>query len=283
MRALPSLLILLLLPGCATPTGTEPASPAHGAAHADVATVESLFPDVHGLAYDAPTATLWVATHTGLQRRVGAGAFERVGPAQDLMGFSRDPASGETFWASGHPATGGNLGAIRSVDGGATWTPVGAAGMDFHAMTATPDALYGFFRGAVHRSTDGGATWEPVSMMPVAAFAHDAGTSTLYAATTTEVRASDDRGETWRTLATLPAYGLAAAGNGTLYAAVKNSGVQKSVDGGATWSATSLDAGTRFVGHVAVARGSVDIVHAASYDGAVWRSDDAGATWRPVR
>lgn len=273
MRALGALLlfITLALAGCAN----APSEDDHGSAHA----AEKLFPDVHGLAYDAESRTLWVATHTGLQKRVADGAWERVGPQQDLMGFSRDPTAATTFWASGHPATGGNLGAIRSTDGGATWTAVGAAGADFHAMAATNDGLYGSFRGAVHRSTDGGVTWEQVALLSAAAFASVEGA--LVASTGTDVRISEDAGESWRALATLPAYGLAAADRATLYVGAPG-GIQKTEDGGSTWTTIELSTGQRAIGHLHVDPDAPATVHAASYDGFVWRSDDAGVTWRAV-
>lgn len=277
MRALALLLIPLLLSGCASSPPEEPPSAPHGASHAGG---EKLFSDVHGLAYDAAMDTLWVATHTGLNRRVGDGAWEAIGPRQDLMGFSRDPARPNVFYASGHPAGGGNLGAIRSEDGGATWNAVGAPGADFHAMIATKDALYGSYRGAVHRSTDQGATWEQRGLLAAAAFASAEGT--LYATTGKEVAASADGGASWRSVASLPAYGLAASGAQTLYVGTPG-GVQKSTDGGRTWSATLLPTGQRVVGHLHVDANAPDILHAASYDGFVWRSDDAGATWTGVR
>ena len=49
------------------------------------------------------------------------GTATRVSPAQDFMGFSPDPAEAMSYYASGHPAGGGNSGFLHSADGGATW------------------------------------------------------------------------------------------------------------------------------------------------------------------
>ena len=65
----------------------------------------------------------------------------KVGPTNDLMGFSAGPGSG-VFYASGHPGKDSTMpnpmGLIRSSDGGKTWVQLSRQGQsDFHALTVT--------------------------------------------------------------------------------------------------------------------------------------------------
>lgn len=77
---------------------------------------------IHGLAVDRedPSRVL-IATHHGLFRAGPDGKAERMSQVQDFMGFNPHPSDPRTHYASGHPATGGNLGFITSTDGGRTW------------------------------------------------------------------------------------------------------------------------------------------------------------------
>jgi len=76
----------------------------------------------HGIAFSrAGTAVLLLAAHHGLFAVDRDGTATRVSPVQDFMGFSPDPADTLRYFASGHPATGGNSGFLQSRDGGATW------------------------------------------------------------------------------------------------------------------------------------------------------------------
>lgn len=79
----------------------------------------------HGIAVNrSGTAPILLASHHGIYAVSGSGEVMLVSPVQDYMGFSPDPAEALTFYASGHPAQGGNLGFLKSADGGANWTQV---------------------------------------------------------------------------------------------------------------------------------------------------------------
>ena len=75
------------------------------------------------------------------------------------------------YFASGHPADGGNLGVIRSSDGGAGWELLdpGVGGpVDFHQLDVSksdPSVLYGVY-GTLQVSRDGGETWLAVAEAP---------------------------------------------------------------------------------------------------------------------
>lgn len=165
---------------------------------------------VHGLALDAKDPMrLLVATHHGLFAvdLMSKRAEAVTGGPIDFMGFSADPGSTGTFLASGHPAEGGNLGVIRSIDEGVTWEPLasGVGGpVDFHQMDiskANPSQVWGVHHGAIlQRSRDGGENWEEVGFAPagildIAASARDP--EMLFAATETGLLVSRDGGLSW--------------------------------------------------------------------------------------
>ena len=165
---------------------------------------------VHGIGPGAEGVDgLTLATHNGLWAVDLAGATAtRLGQSQDdFMGYSAVPGSPGTVFASGHPATGGNLGIIKTEDAGQTWVPVadGLNGpVDFHNMEvsrADPAVIYGIGHdGRVQRSGDRGRTWEasgqaPEKLIDIATAPDNA--ALLYAATETGLFLSPDQGITW--------------------------------------------------------------------------------------
>ena len=254
----------------------------------------SSFSDVHGLAVSAENANeVYVATHHGLMRGVVSGdsaEWSRVGSMQDdLMGFSMHPTNGSTFWTSGHPRGGGNMGVRQSTDGGFNWRTTWNERVDFHAMTASPanpDNLWGSYGGKLYRSTDAGAAWtvvnpQPPSMRGLAADPKDA--ETIYATTQAGISKSTDGGETWDPLATIPALGLAIdpTDASTMYAGGQGQ-LWKSTDAGATWTPQTLPRpGT--IAYLSVSRTDPDVAYAASYETGIYKTTDAGATWTLVK
>jgi len=94
------------------------------------------FGDVHGLAVDPEDPSrVFVATHHGLIVGKNDGNWTRVGPVDDLMGFSAHPSDASMLWVTGHPRERTidrhNLGVRKCLaylangehvaDGGATW------------------------------------------------------------------------------------------------------------------------------------------------------------------
>ncbi|TYR37198.1 hypothetical protein FY036_00195, partial [Mesorhizobium microcysteis] len=125
-----------------------------GSALAETMPVEALaqHTHIHGLAVDrqAPDHLL-IATHHGVFRANPEGQATRISAVKDFMGFSAHPAEPRTYFGSGHPPEGGNLGFIVSTDGGATWTQrsPGANGpVDFHQLAVSPvdpEIIYGAY------------------------------------------------------------------------------------------------------------------------------------------
>lgn len=259
------------------------------AAHA--ARLDSLS-HLHGLAFD-PTdpGRLLLATHHGMYRAFTDGRVEPIGTARDdFMALSADPARPDRLYASGHPAGGGNLGLLRSLDGGASWTKLsdGHRGpVDFHQLAvsrADPDVLYGV-HGTLQRSTDGGVTWAPVGPPPekligLAASAQDA--DRLYAATEQGLRVSLDGGQSWRPAAMYrsPASLVHVAADGTVYAFLLGRGLLTTTEPSLAWKPLYNGFGGHYPLQMAVAPGDPRRLAVLTHQGRIFVSDDAGASWR---
>ncbi|RMH68242.1 MAG: glycosyl hydrolase [Bacteroidetes bacterium] len=172
----------------------------------------------------------------------------------------------------------------KSVDAGKTWTPIGLEDTRhiprIRIHPTNPDLVYvaalGHLFGpneqrGVFRSKDGGQTWEKILYVNEHAGAVDlildpSNPRILYATT-------------WRVRRT--PYSLESGGEG--------SGLWKSTDGGDTWTELTgtpngLPRGTLGIIGVTVSPANPDRVWALveARDGGVFRSEDAGATWRKV-
>ena len=270
----------LFLSGCASPdaaSGAREYVPVSG------------FTDIHGIAVnpDDPSE-LYVATHNGLIRGKN-GTWERVGSMQDdLMGFSMHPTNGSTFWTSGHPKSGGNMGVRHSTDGGSTWTQLSLDGVDFHAMTisaADAKVLWGAWRGSIYHSTDGAKTWQTYANAPAARSltAHPTEKDTLFATIQTGIMRSADAGKTWQPFADVAAMNVAVdpSDPAVLYAGLKT-GVTRSTDGGKTWQALPLRTSAP-AGYLAIDPHDPSNVWAATYATAIHRTTDRGETWTEVK
>lgn len=269
-----ALALILLAAGPAT---AEPVSGLRGHTH------------IHGLAVDRnDPAYLFIATHHGLYRAGPDGEAERVSIVQDFMGFSPHPSDGNTLYASGHPAGGGNLGLIASGDGGRTWTQVspGANGpVDFHQMTvspADPATIYGAY-GGLQMSRDGGNTWTIVAPAPdrligLAASSRDA--EVVYAATERGLLLSLDAGKTWKPLIdTGPVTMVKVTADGTMYAFLFGQGLATAKEGVFNWTVVSADWDQDYILHLAVDPADPGRMFAATGKSEIVASGDRGRTW----
>ncbi len=259
-------------------------------------TVNSL-QDAHGLAVDRKDSSkVYIATHTGLLVLKNDGEMQRVSEAEDdYMGFSAHPTDAGTFYTSGHPHHGGNLGFQKSTDGGKTWQKIsdGAGGpVDFHAMTvgqADPSLVYGTYRGQLQRSTDEGKTWEVLKSAPGSIIALATSTTikdTVYAGTTDGLYVSQNRGDEWSkvesingaiaTLAVNPKNGQ------ELVAYTQAQGMTRSADGGATWGKLGGYTGS-MVMHLAYDPQNPTTMYLVNQDLEIHKSNDGGETWKKIR
>jgi photosystem II stability/assembly factor-like uncharacterized protein len=243
---------------------------------------------IHGLALDPQNESrVLVATHHGLHALdLETREIAPIGESrQDFMGFSAG-AEG-SFFASGHPETGGNSGVLHSTDGGVSWTKLseGVDGpVDFHQMTtspADPETLYGAYAGGLQRSYDGGATWELVGPIPdglidLAGSALDA--DVLYAATEAGLLKSEDAGKSWDPAhpAPLPVSFVETGPEGTLYAFVLGQGLVSAKEESLDWTVVSEPMGSDYILHFAT-NGTRAV--AATGSGVVLLSETGGKNW----
>lgn len=247
----------------------------------------------HGIAFArSGTATLMIATHHGLYAIDKDGTVTRVSPVQDFMGFSPDPANELGYFASGHPATGGNSGFLRSVDGGASWTQLspGIDGpVDFHQMDvsgADPKVVYGSF-GQIQVSRDGGTTWEIAGDAPerlIALAASGLKAERLYAATEGGILVSEDGARSWAPLAFAGevASTIQTGPDKALYAFVVGRGLMKaSEDKPDSWSLLTNGFGEAIPLHLATNTKDGQHLALTMQNNEVRESRDGGKSWQP--
>lgn len=253
---------------------------------------------VHGAAFMEDGALL-LATHDGLVmvKRTGDGTewLQWGALRHDFMGLAQDGADPAVLYASGHPDNpraygGGNLGLLRSMDSGATWTVESLRGQaDFHALTGAPGQeglVAGYAAGAFLVSSDGGETWEQQNPPSGRVFSLSSVNGRWLAATTVGLVAKDAEGGDWSNHASF-ASGLvssvAVAGDGATWlvstADGRGGGSYVSTDGGRNF--TMLDPfGDSFMPPVFAFHPTDSQVAAVVLpDGRVWVTTDAGAQW----
>lgn len=246
---------------------------------------------IHGIAVDRddPEALL-LATHYGVYRAEDGSARRISETGDDFMGFTAHPTAPQTYYASGHPAGGGNLGVLVSRDGGRTWQQLseGANGpVDFHAMdvsAADPDVMYGLY-GQVQVSRDGGQTWRIAGAPPAETFALAASArkpEVVYAATRGGLMQSPDAGERWSIVhaAGQPVSMVEVAPDGTLFAFVVGEGLVKAAEPELEWDTLDAALAERVLLHLAIDPSDPQRLFAVDQQGAILTSEDGGQSWQ---
>lgn len=262
---------------------------------------------LHGLGYDADNERLLLATHYGLFA-IADGQLYQLGPSRDdFMGFAVDVQNPDLMFASGHPLGGGNLGVLRSDDGGQSWQQIfrGVADetVDFHSMTlspADPQRLYGAFQGRLYVTQDGGQTWsttEAAGLPWQAGFcwgvpcltADTKNADKLYAGTAVGLYYSQDAGQTWQLLTDAPgmisSVGISPQDNQRLIAYTEQLGVAISEDGGQSWQAVANSptlADGDYVFAFAFHPQNDQLLFLATVGNDVYHSQDGGQTWEQL-
>jgi hypothetical protein len=299
------ILVSLLMAGVAACNGRIPDQP-------ELLAVNSItyqFPGnhLHGLGYDAHNERLLLATHYGLFALTDDGLYQ-LGPSRDdFMGFSLDGQNPNVLYTSGHPQGGGNLGVLRSEDGGQSWQQIfrGLAGetVDFHAMTLSPvdsQRLYGAFQGRLYVTRDGGQNWQTATAagLPwqqgfcwgvpcLTADTQDA--DKLYAGTAVGLFHSEDGGESWQLvtneLGMISSAGVSPQDGERLIAHTERLGVAISEDGGQSWQASRSGpalANGNYVFAFAFHPQNDQLVFLATVANEVYGSQDGGQTWEQL-
>lgn len=248
----------------------------------------------HGVSVGrAGTAKLLIASHHGLYAADEKGNVSLVSQVQDFMGFSPDPADPLTYYASGHPPQGGNLGFIRSKDGGANWAQIspGLKGpVDFHQMDvspADPKTVYGAY-GELQVSRDGGESWTAAGAAPPEGLIDLAASSVsadrIYAATRFGLHMSEDAGKTWEVLGfeTLPVSLVETGPDGAIYAFVVGRGFLIANENKPDeWTLLSNHFGESIPLHLAVDPQNGQALYVTTQANEILASGDGGASWQP--
>jgi photosystem II stability/assembly factor-like uncharacterized protein len=247
----------------------------------------------HGIAFArSGPATLLLASHHGLFALTKDGKATRVSPVHDYMGFSPDPVDPLGYYASGHPAGGGNSGFLKSADGGATWKQLspGVGGpVDFHQMDvspADPKTIYGSY-GELQVSRDGGQSWAVAGTPPaglIALAASSLKADQLYAATKQGLYVSTDAGAGWQLLefAGEVVSTVKVGADGSLLAFVLGRGLMKASERKPDdWTLLSNSFAEAIPLHIAVDPVNARHLALTTQDNGVFESIDAGATWAP--
>lgn len=267
-----ALAMTLLVAGCAAESKPEVAPPSD----------DTSVGHIHGLGIDPADDTLYVATHHGLLHVDDSREPTRVADRwQDTMAFT--VVGPGHFLASGHPDLREDLpphlGLIESTDAGESWTPLALQGeADFHILEPAGDVLYAYdaTTGRLLHTEDR-TSFEEVLTAPLISVAAREGADRLTATTAEGKLIGIDAvsGETRELGGPITIY-LDTTPEGTL-AGIDPAGVVRvSDDDGQTWRrAGSID------GQPAAFTISEQGWYAAT-DAAVFRSTDAGQTWKRV-
>jgi len=256
---------------------------------------ESVISLGHGLAVDPnDSSKVYIATHHGLLVLQNDKDLFRVGAStDDYMGFPVHPTESNVFFSSGHPSLGGNIGFVKSVDGGFTWKKIsnGVDGpVDFHSMALSrvnPNLVYGSFQGNIQRSTDQGKTWEFVSrdLSPVYLAADSQDENRVYAvdAQGQGVLVSVDKGKVWESLSSELEGGLVSTialhptdANIIFAFSEKLGGLGKSTDSGMTWSKTNESFNSEMVLHLTFDRNNPATLYALTLENKLFKSIEHG-------
>ncbi|MFC8094858.1 F510_1955 family glycosylhydrolase [Streptomyces sp. NPDC057301] len=232
---------------------------------------------IHGLGLDPADQRLYVATHEGVYTPGTKGEPDLVGDSKDdFMGFT--VAGDKTFYASGHPTSGGNKGLIKSTDAGKTWKSLSLSGeSDFHALDFAHGTVYGYdATNGLVRTTKDGVSWKDGARLEALDIAVSPTDPGVVLATAAEgVARSGDGGETFAEGKGPVMAFLSWAAKGALYGIDTSGGLNLSTDGGTTWTKVSTVPGGRPQALTAV---GAEHLLAATQTG-VFESKDGGKTF----
>jgi photosystem II stability/assembly factor-like uncharacterized protein len=260
---------------------------------------------IHGLGYDSKNNRLFIATHYGIFIWKEGKLFQLGQSRDDFMGFSLHPSNFDVIYTSGHPKSGGNMGVMKSEDGGVTFKQIfrGLSGetVDFHSMIlspANPTLLYGWFNGKVYRTKDGGNSWQfalarglPSEGLCWGApcFSADGQDErTVYSGTRNGLLISRDFGDNWTSAGSnvggIGGIGVNPRNSKNLFGFTEKLGLAISQDGGKTWRRATEGlklSPKEFIFAFAFNRSDPNQIFAATGE-QIFQSIDSGKTWRKI-
>lgn len=191
-------------------------------------------------------------------------------------------------------AAGEENGLHRSEDNGATWRSVnnGIYGLDIWQITKQEEALFAIGNSDVYHSTNNGVTWklEPHPFDFGTVIAHPLAPDLLFAVGISGLGISNNHGQSWTFLTQYPGDGLLAPdprNQNILYSSIAGGadgtrGIAKSIDQGRTWQIINAGLTDKHVCKITVHPANGRIVLAGTQGSRIFRSNDAGATWKLV-
>jgi photosystem II stability/assembly factor-like uncharacterized protein len=226
--------------------------------------------------------TLLLGTHTGVYRSTDGGRSWRFAglAGEDAMNLVR---AGSTIFMGGHDVF------SSSTNGGKTWhalRPAGLPSLDVHGLAVDPRnshtlyaqiAMTGLYRSTNDArsfrlvSSDVNGMMMSVAVTPVGKLVVGDMSRGIFTSTT---------GKHWLHTANGMVMGLAADPSNAKRIVATGRGIAISSDGGRSWAA-ALPSKVMF-GPVAWSPQNPSLVYAVGYDRSLWRSLDAGTTWKKV-
>jgi photosystem II stability/assembly factor-like uncharacterized protein len=258
-----------------------------------------------------PGAGVWKTTDEGASWRRTQSSL----PDADFVHIVIDPVHANTLFLTGSHSVGDNANEVhgiwKSTDDGNTWTKVGGevlgrASGPIRAIAFDPDndrVMYAAGDGGIYFSFDRGETWANINgRLPLAQmnavvtdgqtlYAGSAGGGVFTGAIHPLIGTAD-----WSPASNLaaPIHHIQLALHPTdpqaLFVSAYPGGVYQTTDGGQSWQARNLglpafpvdDPARQGYYALAVAPANPDMLYAGLYGQGVYRSDDGGASWRPI-
>jgi photosystem II stability/assembly factor-like uncharacterized protein len=260
---------------------------------------------IHGLGYDSKNNRLFIATHYGIFVWKEGKLFQLGQSRDDFMGFSLHPSNFDVIYTSGHPKSGGNMGVMKSEDGGVSFKQIfrGLSGetVDFHSMIvspANPSILYGWFDGRLYRTKNSGKHWEFAGAQGLPSkglcwgapcFSADGGDErTVYSGTLNGLLVSRDFGDQWTSAGSdvggIGGIGVNSRNSKNIFGFTEKLGLAISQDAGKSWKRVNEGpklSPKEFIFAFAFDPSNANRIFAATGE-QIFQSTDAGKSWNKI-
>ncbi len=252
--------------------------------------LESLRP-IHAIAiYPADPARLYLAAGNGLYLTDSGGQVQLIGRESDkLVTLLTVSDTNEALLVSGHPAMGGNLGLLRSINGGRSWEDHSGNADDpmgfelLASSAADPKRIYGIYQG-LRTSEDSGKTWLKVADAPTQLFdlaVSQQNPQVLYAATGGGLYLSQNGGKSWSDpfQFKLPVTMVRTTTDGLLYAFVVSKGLLRTAERANDWLPLNNEFGMQIFTRMVVHPENSGHLYALNQFNRVLATMDGGKSW----